>query len=250
MLPHIKCFPNLMLKPDRDLVNYIVKTIQSMASSIILPHVKGHQGNIVAYTELPLDAQPNCDSDYKAVYHQSIYESYHPHVPQITTNKAQLHISGKTINTGYRTAISEAITTPALRAQISECNDWSPAVLATFHKEAHSQALSHMVARHSQLIKLCHDLVPTAAITHRYHHIHPALCIICTSTHPKILITSSAATTQTKIPGGTPCTPLFRKLVIKTSLFHFLLISLSAALMHGSMAYSLIRPDTHENTTN
>jgi hypothetical protein len=178
-LPHTECFPNLTLEPDWDLVDSIVKTIQSMASSIILPHVKGHQDDDVAYIDLPLDAQLNCDADYEAVYHQSVYESYRPAVPRITTNKAQLHISGKTINTGYRTAISEAITTPALLDHICERNEWSPATLALFHEEAHSQALGRMVARHSQLVKLCHDIVPTAAITHRNNHLLPASCILC-----------------------------------------------------------------------
>jgi hypothetical protein len=104
-----------------------------MASSIILPHVKGHQDDDVDYNDLPLDAQLNCDADYEAAYHQSVYESYRPLVPRITTNNAQLHLSGKTI--------SEAITTPALLAYICDRNAWSSSTLALFHEEAHSQAL-------------------------------------------------------------------------------------------------------------
>jgi hypothetical protein len=44
------------------------------------------------------------------------------------------------------------------------------------------QALARIASRHTQLVKLCHDLVPTAKVTHQYSLLQPATCIMCT--HP------------------------------------------------------------------
>ena len=51
--------------------------------------------------------------------------------------------------------------------------------MATINLTAHQQALSRMSARHTQLVKLCHDIMPTAKITHRYNPLHSAACHLC-----------------------------------------------------------------------
>jgi hypothetical protein len=45
----------------------------------------------------------------------------------------------------------------------------------------HKQALSQMSARHQQLVKQCHDIIPTAKITHRFNPFHSAFCVLCKS---------------------------------------------------------------------
>jgi hypothetical protein len=59
-LLHPNCFPNSTLQPGWDIIDAIIKTIQSMACSIILSHIMGHQDDKVAHKKLPLVAQAYC----------------------------------------------------------------------------------------------------------------------------------------------------------------------------------------------
>ncbi len=42
-----------------------------------------------------------CNTDYKAVYYQSLDKQYRPSMPRISSNWAQLQIGNQTINTQY-----------------------------------------------------------------------------------------------------------------------------------------------------
>jgi hypothetical protein len=148
--PFKTCFPNCTLDADWDLVNMIVRTLHQSSCHIVLPHVKGHQDDKIDYDDLPLDAQLNCDADYEAVYHQTIYAAYRPIVPRVPLNGAQLHIKGATINSGYKTAICDAFTAPALIAQIQQRNDWTPQTMSTVNLTSHKQAIDRLSARHPQ----------------------------------------------------------------------------------------------------
>jgi hypothetical protein len=167
------------LDADWDLVNMIVRTLHQSSCHIVLPHVKGHQDDKTDYADLPLDAQLNCDADYEAVYHQTVYAAYRPLVPRVPLNGAQLHIKGATINSGYKTAIRDAFTSPGLIAQIQERNDWTTHTMSTINLTSHKQAIDRLSARHPQLVKLCHDILPTAKTTNRYNSIFSAECYLC-----------------------------------------------------------------------
>jgi hypothetical protein len=179
--PYDQCFPNVTLEADWDVVNMIVRTIHQSSCNIILQHVKGHQDDKKSYDDLPLDAQLNCDADYEAVYFQTVHANYRPLVPRIPLNLAQLHIDGATINSGYKTAIRNAYSEPALRASIQSSNSWTAETMQSINFQSHKQALDRMSSRHIQLVKLCHDILPTAKITHRYNPIASKLCPLCKS---------------------------------------------------------------------
>jgi hypothetical protein len=51
--------------------------------------------------------------------------------------------------------------------------------MATINFKSHQQALSRMSPRHIQLVKLCHDILPTAKVTNRYSLIAPKTCPLC-----------------------------------------------------------------------
>jgi hypothetical protein len=139
----------------------IVRTIQSLPCTILVTHVKGHQDDHKDYEDLNLDAQLNCDADHEAVNHQTIHSQYQPKVPRILLNTAQLHIQGATINSGYKPAIRNAFSEKSILDYIQSRNSWTDAVMETINLTAHQQALSRMSARHIQLVKLCHDIMPT-----------------------------------------------------------------------------------------
>jgi hypothetical protein len=141
--------------------------------------VKGHQDDKIDYADLPLHAQLNCDADHEAVYHQSIYAAYCPTVPRIPLNGAQLHINDATINSGYKTAIRNAFTAPELLQQIKTRNQWSSSTLVTVNLTSHKQTLDRMSQRHPQLVKLCHDILPTAKATNRCNSMFSAACHFC-----------------------------------------------------------------------
>jgi hypothetical protein len=69
----------------------IIWTIHQFSCRIVLPHVKDHKDDKTEYADPPLDAQLNYDADNRALYHQTIYTTYHPMVPHIPLNGAQLH---------------------------------------------------------------------------------------------------------------------------------------------------------------
>jgi hypothetical protein len=177
--PYPQCFPNSTLVADWDVTHMIITTLQQLPCQISIQHVKGHQDDHKHYDELPLDAQLNCDADHEAVFHQTIHATYRPIVPRLHSNTAQFHIAGATINSGYKTAIRNAFSEPALLKHIQTSNKWSDLTTATVNLTSHRQALDCMSSRHIQLVKLCHDILPTAKTTNRYSHIQSPNCPIC-----------------------------------------------------------------------
>jgi hypothetical protein len=157
----------------------IIHTIHQSSCNIVLPHVKGRQDDNLDYDNLPLGAQLNCDADYEAVYHQTVYAAYQPSVPRMPLNGAQLHIQGAMINSGDKTAICNAFTALALITQIQQRNEWTPQTMATINFISHKQALDRLSTRHPQLVKLCHDILPAAKLTNRYNSVLSAKCHLC-----------------------------------------------------------------------
>jgi hypothetical protein len=172
-------FPNDTLQPDWDLTNAIVTTLQATQLIPTFEHIKGHQDKHVDVSLLPLAAQLNCEADHEAVHHQTLNQSYRPSVPRLFDNQAQLHIDGSTINSSYRTAIRNATSEPALRKHIQATNKWTNETMSTIAWESHRQALNRMQSRHVQLVKLCHDILPTSKLVNRYNTRLPSSCHLC-----------------------------------------------------------------------
>jgi hypothetical protein len=111
-------FPNDTLQPDWDLTNVIVTTLQATQLQPTFTHIKGHQDKHIAFNRLPLEAQLNCKTDHEAVNHQTLHQTYHPTVPWLIFNKAQLHIKESTINSSYRMSIRNIASAPTLQIHI------------------------------------------------------------------------------------------------------------------------------------
>jgi hypothetical protein len=177
--PYPQCFPNSTLEADWDVTHTIIRTLAQLPCKILVQHVKGHQDDHKNYDDLPLDAQLNCDADHEAVFHQTIHATYRPVVPRIHLNTAQLHLAGATINSGYKTAIRNAFSESALLKHIQTHNTWSDTTMSTINLISHRQAIDRMSSRHTQLVKLCHDIMPTAKTTNRYNKQLSPSCHLC-----------------------------------------------------------------------
>jgi hypothetical protein len=81
---------------------------------------------------------------------------------------ANLTINGNTISSGYRQAIRTSLATPPLMAKIQKQNGWTPHDMSLIHWTALGRATQRMPSGMTQIMKLSHDLLPTAAMVHRY----------------------------------------------------------------------------------
>jgi hypothetical protein len=57
--------------------------------------------------------------------------------------------------------------------------DWPDGVLDTIDWESHRQALQSQSTRRTHFVKLCHELLPTGSLVHRYSPIYPDYCSLC-----------------------------------------------------------------------
>jgi hypothetical protein len=146
-------------------------------------HVKGHQDDKTAYGNLPLEAQLNVDADHEA----GSYYQMHPHdntpVWLIPGTCANLTINANTISSGYKQVIRTASIAPPLLAKIQECNGWTTHDMSLFHWTALGRATRQMPSRMIQILKLLHNLLPTAALVHRYDPKLPTSCMLCRHDH-------------------------------------------------------------------
>jgi hypothetical protein len=124
-LPHPDPFPNMTLKPDWDVTNKIVVTLQAMTFNPILAHIKGHQDDHAIYEDLPLTAQLNVNADKEAGYYQSMYPAQRPIIPRLPSNRVQLHIANQVISLKVKQTIRDAFTVPPYKAYLQRRNNWS-----------------------------------------------------------------------------------------------------------------------------
>jgi hypothetical protein len=140
-------YPNSTLATDRDVVNEIVTTLKKMSIEHSFQHVKGHQYDKIAYTELPLNAKLNVNADAEA----GEYRYYHPEprrrVPWLPSNSAQLHIRGIKVSSHYQTKIEKASSIHQLGAYIQDKNNWTYVEMDYINWAAHGKALARKSAR-------------------------------------------------------------------------------------------------------
>jgi hypothetical protein len=172
-------FPNGTLAADWDVVNEIAETLTKMGIETSFHHVKGHQDDKVAYENLTLEARLNVDADAEASECRYHHPEPRPKVPRLPTKAAQLHIRGITISGHYHAEIECAVSTPQLRQYIQAKNNWLDDQMKAINWVAHGKALSCMSQRHIQLTKMCHEILSTANITHRYDPKSSPLCSYC-----------------------------------------------------------------------
>jgi hypothetical protein len=91
----------------------------------------------------------------------------------------QLHVRGATISAHYRIEIEKEANTTNLREYIRSKNEWTNKQMAYINWDAHGKALARLAQQHTQLVKMCHKILPRATITSRYKSTASPLCPIC-----------------------------------------------------------------------
>jgi hypothetical protein len=130
-LRHKHCYPNDTISSDWDVLQAIVATLRLFPQLPLVSHVKGHQDNVVAYAQLPLEAQLNVDADAAANLFQIEHGATRYIVPLIAGNSAQLFINNKTATYGYVKTIQNAYAYRRLYTYIGQRNKWDDTTLAT-----------------------------------------------------------------------------------------------------------------------
>jgi GH24 family phage-related lysozyme (muramidase) len=130
-------------------------------------HVKGHQDDKIAYENLTFDARLNVDTDAEAGKYRYNNPEPRPKITRLPSNSAQLHVSGAMISAHYRIGIEKAASATNLREYIRSKNDWTTEQMAYINWDALGKALARLAQRHTQLFKMCHEILPTATITSR-----------------------------------------------------------------------------------
>jgi hypothetical protein len=179
LLQYTEHFPNITLQPDWDLIREIQMSVQALGRPALFSHVKGHQDDHHEYHELSLEARLNVDADLLPGNFRKSDSSHRPLIPRVTSNPAQLRIDGKTIPGSYRPAIRRATSFTPLLSYISRKNDWSSDIIDMIDWDVHSAALRSCPTRATQLIKLCHEILPTATRVHRYDNQNSPDCRRC-----------------------------------------------------------------------
>jgi hypothetical protein len=126
-------FPNLTLLSD------ISQSLLTFARKPILKHVKGHQDQHTAYSNLPLDARMNADAEAGA--YQCMHPARRPLIPRLPSNSVQLHINGNVICTLLKQRICEAATVPAYLAYVAKRFKWDQNVALTVDWQAYTQTI-------------------------------------------------------------------------------------------------------------
>ena len=181
--------PNSIFEPDWDIIEAITRTIETSDIEPTFQHVKGHQDEKKAYQDLPFLAQLNVDADYQAGQYQSRHGSHRPIIPLSPTLPIALDIAGRTIHRKFKTAIRDAAHTGPLFQRMCFRNGWSTHVPDSIDWDAHRLATANPLRR-THFVKVCHELLPTGSLVHRYHPSYPEWCPLCkhpTEDHKHVL---------------------------------------------------------------
>jgi hypothetical protein len=93
-------FPSATSNSDWDVVQAIAQTCTQMHIVPFFRHVKGHQDDKTAYSNLPLEAQLNVDTDQEACSYYQMHPDDETHVRLIPGTCANLTINGNIIFSG------------------------------------------------------------------------------------------------------------------------------------------------------
>ena len=174
-------YPNYTLKADWDVLNEIMVSIRLLPkdSRPALTHIKGHQDNKIAYSELPLPAQLNVDADEQA----GIFPMFHPgHLQRVIWlphTGAQLHLPCGTLTNKYKRDITIARTSPDLKAKILKDTKWADGTYDLVDWDSHGKAYRAMSEHKTTICKLIHDLLPVGSRIHQYDVKYAHKCPTC-----------------------------------------------------------------------
>jgi hypothetical protein len=172
-------FPNVTMDPDYDLIAEVVQTVRLSTLAVSFVHVLGHQDSRTDFDDLDLPSQLNVEADRLAGVFRQAHPSPNPYVPRLSTNRAQLHLSGNSITRKYRSAIRYQKTAPTLEAYMTKKFNWAPEVVDLVDWPSFRRARNRLNSRHVQICKLCFDQLPTASVVSRWDPTTPKTCPRC-----------------------------------------------------------------------
>jgi hypothetical protein len=172
-------FPNVTMDPDYDLIAEVVHTVRQSNLDVTFVHVLGHQDAQKAFADLDLPSQLNVEADQLAGVFRQAHPTPRPCVPRLSTNRAQLHLSGKTITRQYRSAIRYQKTAPTLEAYMTKKFGWETSVIDLVDWPSFRRARNRLNSRQVQICKLCFDQLPTTSLVSRWDPSTPPNCPRC-----------------------------------------------------------------------
>ena len=95
-------YSNTTLSSEYDVTEQIFLLHQTDGINASFHHVYGHQDNKIEYTDLPIEAKLNCDTDQLAGEYQDRYGSYRPVARLLPSCPAVINIRGLTITSNLR----------------------------------------------------------------------------------------------------------------------------------------------------
>jgi ribonuclease HI len=156
-----------VLIPDWDVVVEIQGALKQLPH-IKLTYVKGHQDRTTPYSHLDQMAQLNVDADAKASEFQDAHGACRPLVKMMPTTGVHLVGPQGTITSHYPKQMRYYATVGPLRQYMLTRYQWSPAIFASVHWEAHGAALKKSNKKRIHYTKLVFDVLPTHHQANKY----------------------------------------------------------------------------------
>ena len=174
-------YPNTTLGENWDIINSIRITIQLLHCKHSLSHVKGHQDDATDFRSLPQEAQLNVHADKSAGDFRKAHPFHRPRVFRLLGNRAQFHVNGSTISGKVGKVIRREMCQVPLLQRIQQRYQWSDRTMESIDFKLHASALKSLPHRAVQLTKLCHEIMPTNKMMHRYDPCTSDKCPRCNS---------------------------------------------------------------------
>jgi hypothetical protein len=171
------------LHSEYDVLATIKDLLTDFTSLPIIAHVKGHQDKKVAYANIPLPAQLNCDADVLATHELFHHPTTCEQVPLLPAAQAQLTIGGRTVTRKLAPTIRRQHGLRLLKSYMKERFHWNNDTIESVNWEAFSCAFRSRYQFKTFTFKLCFWLLPTGSVLHRRTPRFDAKCPACNHIH-------------------------------------------------------------------
>lgn len=170
-------YANETMRAEFDLKQiYLTQKTYNISPTFI--HVKGHQDKHRKYSELSLYAQLNVDADASVGDYWEKLCKYSPVTMLLPACPAVLSICGVSITNDYKRQLENAFTEPRYIDFLQQKYGWSDFIVQSIAWKCLSRAL-RQIDRQVVLVKLLHDLLPTAKILQKRKWQRSDMCSLC-----------------------------------------------------------------------
>jgi hypothetical protein len=169
-----KCYVNVTLAPDWDIVEEIVSTLKRFPVTPSFSHVKGHQDDVTAYADLSLEAQLNVEADALAGEFQTKFPSATLLAPLLPSTDVSLTIVDATVTGHCPSRIRDVATTPELVGYLRRHNFWTATDWACIDIPVYQRIIAQNSHRHVNVVKFIHDNIRQ----YMDPHVHTS-CLLC-----------------------------------------------------------------------